>query len=119
MRVFSLITFIALLVGCSGAKQQETEADYLPQCLSLCSNNFAACTQEYPGDFAMCRQERDNCEQTCEEKKALERMEEDDDEVIVPTDSAEEPVPTPEEEPSDNPLETNEPKPEGSEETPQ
>jgi hypothetical protein len=85
------LAVIAVSVGCS-SPQRKTEQP-VPQCLSLCSNQFAACTDEYPGDFSACKGERADCEQTCREQKALQETEEEEEEVIVPTDSETTPAP--------------------------
>lgn len=108
MKALAAVMILLFFAGCSGPQQQRQSERSVPQCLSLCGNQFAACTEEYPGDFSACRADRDECEQTCREQKALREMEDDEDEeVIAPTTS--EPEPTPEEEPADNPLEEKDP----------
>lgn len=71
-----LAAIAALLTISCSAQQQRTEQD-VPQCLSLCSNQFAACTQEYPGDASACLPGRRDCEQACEAMKAEQRNEDD------------------------------------------
>lgn len=85
MRHFFLL---ALLVSACATAQPRAEQP-VPQCLSLCNNNFASCTNEFPGDYGACRQEMQTCEDACQEQKAMERMESADEEVIVPTDAPE------------------------------
>lgn len=77
-----LIAALAL-VSLSCAGQQRAEQQSTPQCLSLCNNNFAACTEEFPGDYGACRRDLQTCQNACEEQKALERMEKGDEEIIV------------------------------------
>lgn len=76
---------LALLVSACATAQPKTEQP-VPQCLSVCNNNFASCTNEFPGDYGACRQEMQTCENACQEQKAMERMENNDGEVIAPTD---------------------------------
>lgn len=69
-----------LVVGCSAKqqpqpKQQRQTEKRLPQCLSLCANQFAACTEEYPGDASACLPGRRDCQTTCEGEAAIKRME--------------------------------------------
>jgi hypothetical protein len=61
-----------LLAGCSAKQQPERS---LPQCLSLCSNQFASCTEEFPGDASACLPGRNECQRTCEADRAEKRME--------------------------------------------
>lgn len=93
-----LIAVIAVAVtssffwaACAGSQSAtKPESRSVPQCLSLCSNQFASCTEEYPGDFSACRGDRADCERACHEQRALERMESNDgSEVIAPTDAEE------------------------------
>ncbi len=66
----ALLLVIMVIASCSA--QQQTERS-LPQCLSLCSNQFASCTEEYPGDASACLPARRDCETTCEAEKAMNR----------------------------------------------
>ena len=76
-----LLAMLLIVAGCAG--QQRTEQQSTPQCVSLCNNNFAACTERHPGDFGACQRDLNTCQSACEEQKAIERMEEEEEEVIV------------------------------------
>ena len=68
-----IAAIVMLLIGCS-AKQQQAERS-VPQCLSLCGNQFAACTEEFPGDASACLPARRDCERTCQGEAAVRRAE--------------------------------------------
>ena len=69
-----VVLMMFLLCAACSSQQQKTERS-VPQCLSLCSNQFAACTEEFPGDASACLPGRRDCERTCESERALQRGE--------------------------------------------
>ena len=77
-----VLVLFAMLFGCSASQQPEKQST--PQCLSLCSNQFAACTEEYPGDASACLPARHDCERTCQGQKAMERMEGGQGDIVMP-----------------------------------
>ena len=78
---FAVLLFF-MLAACS-AKQQATERD-LPQCMSLCANQFAACTQEFPGDASACLPARNDCDKTCRGEEAIRSAEDGRQKVLAP-----------------------------------
>ena len=86
MSVVFGIAVAAVIAACS-ASQQRADGS-APHCLSMCSNQFAACTEEFPGDASACLPARNDCERTCEGDAALRRAAgEDGQEVLAPIDS--------------------------------
>lgn len=80
----ALVAVTLVLVGCSARQSTEQR---VPPCLSLCANQFAACTEEFPGDAAACQPARNDCERTCRGERALQQAEEGQPEVLVPISS--------------------------------
>jgi len=74
-RNIMLAALLLMMLGFSCSAQQQTTERRVPQCLSLCGNQFAACTEEYPGDASACLPARRDCEQACEAERAVQRME--------------------------------------------
>lgn len=70
-----LIVAVSLAAACSARQSTPTAERSVPQCLSLCSNQFTACTEEFPGDASACLPARRDCERTCEGEKAMKRAE--------------------------------------------
>lgn len=95
MRSLGIIVLVALSTACSGGQQAQGKQPKMPQCLSLCGNQFAACTEEFPGDFTACQSSRSDCERQCEGDRAIERMESGDSrlEVVEPLQPADAAVP--------------------------
>ncbi len=89
-----------LLLGCATTPQSKSDRP-TPQCTSLCQNQLAACTEEYPGDYSACQGEFSRCESNCESRKAMERMEDGStrEEVIEPAEG--DPFERPGEEPAE------------------
>lgn len=90
----TILSTVLVAISCAGPQSQTRTERSVPQCLSMCGNQFAMCTEEYPGDASACLGDRRQCEQSCEAQKAVERMEEREEDVIVPTDAEEVPVDT-------------------------
>lgn len=107
MKTLANLATALLLVGC--ATNAQPRAEETPQCTSLCHNRLATCTERHPGDYSACRDQFSSCEQTCEGNRAIERMEREDEEVVVPTDAMDDAAPVespdPQIEESEEPLE--------------
>jgi len=86
-RTMKLRMFLALAVLTASCSARQPKEQQTPQCLSLCANQFASCTQEFPGDAAACQPSRNECERTCAGERAVQRMEGDENQVFVPIDA--------------------------------
>ncbi len=83
-----IIASLALAISCS-ADPRVAERGIGPQarCIDICGANFTACTQNNPGDYTACADDRRQCDKECESQAAEQRIE--------PANEAVEPVDVP------------------------